>query len=115
MILKNKETANTFNNYFGSIFKNLNLEYWDEDSNSHSVINHTNNVNDIIKKYIKYPSIKNIKKKYENINKFSFLPVTTNEAKKIIKDLKTNKSVGGEIPIQILKESQFTFECLKNY
>ena len=114
MILKNKEIANTFNDYFGSIFKNLNLEYWDEDSNSHSVINHTNNVNDIIKKYIKYPSIKNIKKKYENINKFSFLPVTTNEAKKIIKDLKTNKSVGGEIPIQILKESEFTFECLKN-
>ena len=34
--------------------------------------------------------------------------------KKVIKDLKTNNSVGGEIPIQILKESEFTFECLKN-
>ena len=32
----------------------------------------------------------------------------------MIKDLKTNKSVGGEIPIQTLKESEFTFECLKN-
>ena len=31
-----------------------------------------------------------------------------------IKDLKINKSVGGEIPIQIFKESEFTFECLKN-
>ena len=34
--------------------------------------------------------------------------------KKVIKDLKTDKSAGGEIPTQILKESEFTFECLKN-
>ena len=57
--------------------------------------------------------MKNIKKNYKNIKKFSFRPVTTIEFKKVIKDLKTNKPVGGEIPIQILKESEFTFECLK--
>ena len=28
--------------------------------------------------------------------------------------MKNNKSVGGEIPIQILKESEFTFEILTN-
>ena len=28
------------NDYFGSIIGNLNREHWDEDSNSHSVINH---------------------------------------------------------------------------
>ena len=33
---------------------------------------------------------------------------------KVINDLKTNKSIGGELPIQILKESEFMFECLKN-
>ena len=55
--------------------------------------------------YNSHPSIKNIKKKHKNINKFSFRPVTTDEVKKVIKDLKTNKSVGGEIPVQILKES----------
>ena len=114
LILKNKEIANTFNDYFGSIVENLNLERWDEDSNSNSVINHRNNVNDIIKKYNNHPRIKIIKKKYKNINKLSFHPVTTDEVKKVIKDLKTNKAVGGEIPIQILKESEFTFECLKN-
>ena len=43
-----------------------------------------------------------------------FRPLNTDEVKKVIKDLKTNKSEGGEIPIQILKESEFTFECLKN-
>ena len=114
LILKNKEIAKIFNDYFGSIVGNLNLEHWDEVSNSHSVINHRNNVNDIIKKYINHPSIKNIKKKYKNINKFSFLPVTSNEVKKRIKDLKAGKSVDGEISIQILKESEITFECLKN-
>ena len=107
LILKNKEIANTFNDYFGSIVENLNLEHWDEDSNSYSGINHRNNVKDIIKKYSNHPSIKNIKKKYKNINKNSFRQVTTDEIKKVIKDLKTSKSVGGEIPIQILKESDF--------
>ena len=69
---------------------------------------------DIIKKYINNTSIKNVKKKYKNMKNFSFRPVTTDEVKKVIKDLTTNKSVGGEIPIQILKGSEFTFECLKN-
>ena len=67
LILKNKEIAN--NDYFGSIVENLNLEHWDEDSNSYSVINHRNNVKDIIKKYINHPSIRNIKKKYKKISK----------------------------------------------
>ena len=36
------------------------------------------------------------------------------EVKTVIRDMKNNKSVGGEIPIQILKESEFTFEILTN-
>ena len=36
------------------------------------------------------------------------------DVKTVIQDLKNNKSVGGEIPIQILKESEFTFETLTN-
>ena len=36
------------------------------------------------------------------------------DVKTVIKDLKNNKSVGGEIPIQILKENEFTFETLTN-
>ena len=81
LILKNKEIATTFNDYFGSIVENLNLESWNEDSNSNSVINHRKNVNDIIQKYNNHPSIEIIKEKYGNINKFSFRPVTTDEVK----------------------------------
>ena len=36
------------------------------------------------------------------------------EVKTVIQDMKNKKSVGGEIPIQILKESEFTFETLTN-
>ena len=44
--------------------------------------------------------------------KFSFEPVSKDEVKKIIKDLKNSKSVGGEIPTKIFKECDFTFEIL---
>ena len=36
------------------------------------------------------------------------------EVKTVIQDMKNSKSVGGEIPIQMLKESEFTFEILTN-
>ena len=58
--------------------------------------------------------LKIIKENFSNIKKFVFQLVSTEDVKKVIKDLKTNKSVGGEIPTQILKESEFTFETLKN-
>ena len=32
-----------------------------------------------------------------------------------MRDLKNNKFAGGEIPIQILKKSDFTFDTLFNY
>ena len=55
LILKNKEIANAFNDYFGSNVENLNLEQWFEDSNSYLGINHRNNVKGIIKKFINNP------------------------------------------------------------
>ena len=44
--------------------------------------------------------------------KFSFQPVSKDEVKKIIRDLKNSKSVGGEIRTKILKECEFNFEIL---
>ena len=54
--------------------------------------NAINDVTDIIKKYIKHLSIKKMSNK----------------------DLTTNRSVGGEIPVEILRKNEFAFECLKN-
>ena len=36
------------------------------------------------------------------------------EVKTITREMKKNKSVGGEIPTQVLKESEFIFEILTN-
>ena len=51
---------------------------------------------------------------FPNVKKFAFQLVSKEDVKKVIKHLKTNKSVGGEILTQILKESEFTFETCIN-
>ena len=51
-----------------------------------------------------------IKQNFRIPKKFSFQPASKDEVKKLIKDLKNSKSVGGEIPTKILKECEFTFE-----
>ena len=66
----------------------------------------------ILKKHL---SICNINTKYKGISKFSFRPVSVEEFKKIVRDLKTNKAVAGEIPTKILKECELTFHVLTRY
>ena len=41
-----------------------------------------------------------------------FQPVSVNDVKQDIKDFKSNRSVGGDIPTNILKECEFTFSVL---
>ena len=90
LILQNKETANTFNDHFGSIVSNLGLD----DLDDHSCQKHQSKIN--------------------SVRSFSFQPVFVDEVKTVIRDMKNNKSMGGEIHIQILKESEFTFEIITN-
>ena len=110
-MLKSKEIADTFNNHFGSIVDNLNLQHWNESSDMPSLAVRSKDLNYIVNKYRNHPSIKTIKENFPNVKKFAFQLVSTEDVKKIIN---TNKSAGGEIPTQILKESEFTFETLEN-
>ena len=110
LILKNEEIVKTFNDYFGAIVDNLDLHHWEDKTSSPSKT--SDKINDIIKNYEKHSSICNIKTKYKGINNFSVRRVSVEEVKKIIRDLKTNKVVGGEIPTKILKECEFTFDVL---
>ena len=112
LILKNKEIANTFNDHFGSIVDSLGLDRWDD--HSLSPTKGDDRIDNIIKRYKNHPSIKNIKAKFNSARIFSFQPVSVDDVKTVIRDLKNNKSAGGEIPIQILKESEFTFGILTN-
>ena len=49
-----------------------------------------------------------------HIEKCSFRFVTLEDVRLIIKDLKNNKAAGGDIPLKLLKECDFTYEKLTN-
>ena len=88
------------------------MDHWDD--HSLSPTKGDDRIDNIIKRYKNHPSIKNIKAKFNSVRIFSFQPVSVDDVKTVIRDLKNNKSAGGEIPIQILKESEFTFGILTN-
>ena len=46
--------------------------------------------------------------------KKSFQSVSVKDVEKVIKNVPSNKASGGDIPIQILKQSGFTFQILTN-
>ena len=112
LILKNKEIANTFNDHFGSIVDSLSLDHWDDHFLSPTIFSDW--IDNIIKRYKNHPRLKNIKAKFNSFRSFSFQPVFMEEVKTVIRDLKNNNSMGGKIPIKILKESEFTLEILNN-
>ena len=113
LILKNKQIANIFNDHFGSIVENLGLDHWDDHSLSRT--KSFDRIENITKRYKSHPSIRNIKANFNCVCIFSFQPVCMDDGKTFIQDLENNKSVADEILIQILKESEFTFETLSNY
>ena len=99
IIFKNKEIANTFNEYFGSIAESLDLHIWTEGYfNVPPSYTGDNGINNILIKFVYHPSIKTIKQNFNINSKFSYQPVSVNDVKQVIKDLKSSKSVGGDIP-----------------
>ena len=93
---------------FCPIVDNLDLHHLEDKTSSSS--NTFDKINDM--NFEKHPSICSIKTKYSGISNFSYRPVSVKEVKKIIRDLKTNKTVSGEIPTEVLKECEFTFDVL---
>ena len=71
LILKNKEIVDTFNNYFGSIVDNLNLQHGNESSDMPSLGVRLKYLNYFINKYRNYPSIKIMKENFPNVKFFS--------------------------------------------
>ena len=114
LLLKDKDIADTFNEYFGSICESLDLYKWESEITDFG-LNDSNQdyLNITIGKYEKHLSIKLIKQNFRISRKFSFEPVSKDKTKKIINEFKNSKSVGGEIPTKILKECEFTFEILR--
>ena len=108
LILKNKEIANTFRSTVG----NLDLDHWDDHSLSQTIGSDT--IDNIIKRYINHSSIKSIKANFNSFyfqfSQFLFSASFYGRRRTVIRNMKNNKSVGGEIPIQVLKKVNLRFK-----
>ena len=89
------------------------LNHWESEISDLGLNDSNQDYLDItIHKYEKHPSIQMIKQNFRIPKTVSFQPVSKDEVKEIIKDLKNIKSVWPEIPTKILNECKFTFEIL---
>ena len=58
-------------------------------------------------KFPNHPSILKIKEIFQPNKRFSLQHVPEDTVRKVVKNLSSDKTSAGEIPIKILKESQF--------
>ena len=96
------------NVYFDPVTDLLDLFSWSTQTDNKN----TDALQNILKRFHNHPSLIKIKQLVNNQAKFSFQPVSVYTVKEVIEGLASNKPTTGEIPIKILKESEFTFEYL---
>ena len=103
------EVANTLNNYFSNVVKNLKIpEKFVTDSLPQSLSRHPT-LNAILK-YKNHPSMRVIKRFSQRFSSFYFSHVDKNTVLKEIKKLNLNKAVqDSDIPVKNLKESSDIF------
>ena len=105
MLVNYDEIAKNFNKHFAETVDKLNPSEWP--SNSEDLTKET--LTKIIKNFKNHPSIVKTKNKYLIQEKISFQLVSV---KDFIKNIPSNKASGGDMPIQILKQSGFTYQIL---
>ena len=105
LIVKNDEIAKIFNKDFSETVDKLNIFEWSSCETEYTEDQLTNTIN----KYKSHLSIKKIKSNYTIKQKCSFKPVTVKDIENVIKNIPTNKVTGGEIPLNVLKQSGFTY------
>ena len=99
LLLEDKDVADPFNEHFRSIVESLDLYKWENEISDLGLNDFNQDYLDItIREYDKHSSIQMIKQNFRIPAKFSFQSVSKDEVKKIIKDWKNSKSVGGIIP-----------------
>ena len=105
MLVNYDEIVKNFNKHFAETVDKINPFEWP--SNSGDLTKET--LTKIIKNFRNHPSIVKIKNKYLIKEKFSFQLVSV---KDFIKNIPSNKASGGDMPIQILKQSGFSYQIL---
>ena len=106
LLVNNDEIAKKFNKDFGETVEKLDI--FECPSNNEGLTRET--LTKIIKKFENYPSTIKIKNKCLIKEKFSFQPASVKDVENVIKNIPSNKASGGDIPIQILKQSGFTYQ-----
>ena len=95
--------------------KSINLFKWPDVSWYSTILSSVlDRIDRITLKYKSHPSITSIKQNIHLIEKFSFRFVTLQDIRLIIKDLKNNKAVDEDIPLNLLRECDFTYKKLTN-
>ena len=108
IINKSNEIANVFNSYFESVTESLNLFNWAPEPYDQA----KDSEERIVQRFSHHPSIVKIKQNINILKKNSFTPVAVETVKNIIYGLPQNKSVSGDIPLNVLRCSEFTCSYL---
>ena len=103
------EKVKEFNQYFGHITDSFDLYEFPDVRVCEGLLD---DIDNIVYKFRNHPSIVKIEERCKVKGDFSFRLATTEEIKTIIRDLPTNKAARGEIPLNILKKSNFSFDEL---
>ena len=111
LIVKNNKIAKIFNKHFSETVDKLNIFEWPSCETEDTEDQLTN----IVNKYKIYPSIKKIKRNYTIKQKCSFKPVTVKDIENVFKNVPTNKVTGGQIPLNILKQSDFNSVIFRDW
>ena len=120
MLIENEEiinesakVANVINFYSESVTESLNLLNWVPEPYDQA----KDWVERIVQRFSHHPSIIKIKGNIKILKKISFTPGTLETVKKFIYiyGLPQSKSVSGDIPLKVLKSSEFTFSYLTEY
>ena len=107
ILSENNKIAKSFNTYFESVTDSLNVSEWIGEP-----VNSNDKIEQIIAKLSKYPSILKIEQKVKINRKLSFQFVSEDTVKNVVKNLPSDKATAGEIPVDILKNSEFCFSEL---
>ena len=110
-IFKNKDIAATFNEYLGITTESLDLHIWTERSNAFPGCIIDNSKDNNLMKWVNHPSIRTIEQKLNMTRKLLFPSVFVNNMKQVIKDLNSNKSVGGDIQSTLLRSTNISKDC----
>ena len=108
--VKYDEIAKIFHKYFSETVDKLNTFEWLSCETEYTEEQLTN----VINKYKSHPSIKKTKSNYTIKQRFSFKPVTVEDIENVAKNTSTNKVIGNEIPLNVLKQSGFTSVMLRD-